>query len=522
MLLIFDCCHASLAAKTRDHSRLELLAASSAKGVTPCPGPHSFTRYLIDELEKALVDSGSLQVDELHTRINRRTVSTTRITPVHFTLRSDPLPSIILRPLLNARSRISPLGAFTFTISVLEPPSKHNIKQLGEWMKRTAPSTVFAVNVDRVVDLSTSLQGFLLDENQAGVRGRFIDNIQPDDKALLLADLREIGRDVADIQVGSSTSTTSSIESTNVRADANIGTAVFKRLEKAVNKLFQSTWSAVSRHSTFQLSSYLTELQNNNVAQQAGISAAANISLLAQDLVTVNASQAAYIPHTDIVHKSLLKEGDQFSLAWRKQEPVVLEIIRYLPNQDGSPPKALQDQFAKTSSMLASPKPDYYRILRCIGYTQETQENWYGLVFETPEGCTLYSTLEAQFSKTPRVPLEIRYRLASSLALSISGLHNVHWVHKGIRSENILFFRRAKEAGIKFDQPWLFGFEYTRENSAHSSQQPDYGLERLVYLPPSRWGVPTKRFSYEHDIYTLVSSGNFYANTTEVHVWLTV
>ncbi len=508
VLLIFDCCHASLATKTRDHGTLELLAAASASGVTPCPGPNSFTRYLKDELEKALVETGSLQVSELHVRVNRRTMMTTRITPVHFSMRADPLPSIILRPLSQSRNRISPLGAFTFTVSVLEPPSKHSVRQLGEWMKRTAPSTIFAVKVDRVVDLSTSLQGFLLDENKAGVRGRFIDTLQPKDRALLFADLREMGRDVADAQISSVVSPTSMSlpASTGVENNIDLGRAVFRRLENGVNRLFQSTWSAVSSHPAFQVNFGLAELENNQAAQQAGLFAAANMSLLAQNLVHIDVPQVDFIPCDSIIYKKFLKEGDRFSLATQKEQSIVLEIIRYSPNQDGFPPKALKDQFARTSSLLASPKPEYYRVLRCVGYTQEKQENWYGLAFEVPEECTLYSTLEAEFSKTPRVPLETRYRLVYSLALSVSGLHNVKWVHKGIRSENILFFRKSREANARLDQPWLFGFEYTRENSAHSSQQPDFRLQRLVYLPPSRWGTPTEKFTYAHDIYTLVRS----------------
>ena len=510
VLLVFDCCHASLATKARHEGKLELLAASSAAGVTPCPGPNSFTRYFKDELEKAVSETGSLQVDELHVRVNRRTMETTRITPVHFNMRSDPPQSITLRPLSQPQNKLSPLGAFTFTVSVSEAPSQHNIRQLGEWMKRTAPSTIFAINVDKVVDLSTSLQGFLLDEDRAGVEGRFIDTLQPMEKATLLAELRKLGYNVADASLSStfpSTPTTSPLAIMSTETSPNLGTTIFQRFERGVNGLFQSTWSAVSRHPAFQSDTGLERLEHNEAAQRAGISAAASMSVLAQNPTPLSVSEAAFIPCDGIIPKRLIKDDDRFSLAMdtEKDRPIILEIIRYSPDEDRPPTKELDDQFAKTSSLLARPKPEYYRILRCVGYTHNKDESWYGLGFEIPKGYALYSTLESQFTKTPRVPLERRYDLAYSIALSISALHNVHWVHKGIRSENVLFFRKKGDAGARLDQPWLFGFEYTRDNAADSSKDTDYRLHRLIYLPPSRWGKPAEKFTYEHDVYALVS-----------------
>ena len=141
-----------------------------------------------------------------------------------------------------------------------------------------------------------------------------------------------------------------------------------------------------------------------------------------------------------------------------------------------------------------------------MGFCCEEKQGWYGLVFELPEEFHKPIRLRDLFGKTPRVSLEIRYSLAYTVALALGGLHSVHWVHKGIRSENILFFTdTAGSAHVRHHEPWLFGFENTREDSEASSKQADYRLGRRIYFPPSRWGTPSEKFSYRHDVYALVS-----------------
>ncbi|EXJ71729.1 uncharacterized protein A1O5_05538 [Cladophialophora psammophila CBS 110553] len=511
VLFIFDCCHASQAAKNRRKGSLELLAASSAGGQTPCPGKYSFTRYLVDELQKALVEKNGLQVDELHARINRRVMHTTRVTPVHFTLRPDPAPSILLRPHSRSPSTASPLGALTITVSVLEPPSRHSIQKLGDWIKRTAPNSISGIKVDRVVDLSGSLRDFLLDDGKAGISGRFIDSLGPKDKGLLLTDLNKLSQNIVDarisetIQVAGSAITTSSPEP-NTAADGStpLGSSIFQKFEMTAQKLFQNVWNATSKHPTFQRGDLKT-LQQNEVAQQAGLTTTIGLSLLARDEEQVPDPEPKFIPCEDFIHKRLLGDNDRFSLATKNDQLVIVEIVRYLQGEDGSPPQSMKAQFPKTSSFLSRPKPEYFQILRCIGYTQDKSEGWYGLAFSIPEGSSTHSTLEGQFGQSPRVPLEIRYRLAYRIALSLYGLHSVGWIHKGIRSENILFFHKSKnnDKTSALDQPWLFGFEYARETGQSSSQQPEFRMNRLLYLPPSRWGTPSAKFGPEHDIYSL-------------------
>lgn len=503
VLFVFDCCHASLAAKDRNKGKLELLAASPGGGTTPCPGPFSFTQHFVDELQAARKEGKGLQVVELHNLIHQKSEQT----PVYFNLRSEPENSILLRPLklgsgndsgTGPVDKVAPGSAFTFTISVLEPPSKRNVQQLGEWIKTTAPKAVSAISVDRIIDLSNGLQEFVLDEDKAGVKGRLLDYLSPAERALLISQFRGLGEPCVHAWAAQP-----ALEEENLVAERPLegktqqsGLDMLQDLEERATKISQTVWSLVGRHPAYQSASDLERLKENPVAQLAGISEAARLNLLAQDLTIPSAS---YIPPEKIIFKRLMKEGEQFRFGATGNRQIIVEIVKYIPSSsDASLDLENQKPLIKMCSLLANAKPEYYRILPCVGYTHEKFESWYGLIFEIPEEMHSYSTLLSEFKKSPRVPLETRYWLAYTLALSLFGLHSVHWVHKGIQAENILFFKQ------RHTEPWLFGFEYSREDSRASSNDVDYRLKRSIYFTPSRWGKPTEKFSFKHDIYAFV------------------
>lgn len=511
VLFVFDCCHASLAAKERNKGKLELLAASPAGGVTPCPGPFSFTQHFVEELQTARKQKNRLQVVELQYLIHQKSEQT----PVYFNLRIEPENSILLRPLqdktsddfdLGSIDKVSPGSAFTFTISVLEPPSKRNVQQLGEWIKTTAPKAVSAITVDRIIDLSNGLQEFVLDEDKAGVKGRLLGYLSSAERDLLMSQFRGLGETCVNAwatpQVsGASLVTGAPLEINNQQ----IGLNMLQDLEERNTQISQIVWSLIGRLPAYQTISDLERLKENPTAQHAGISEAARLNLLAQDLTIPTAS---YIPPENIIYKRIMKKGgEQFMLDKTGNRQIIVEIVRYTSSSsdDSLDLETQEKPLIKMCSLLSNPKPEYYRILPCVGYTHEVFQKWYGLIFELPMELYLYSTLRSEFQKSPRVPLETRYWLAYTLALSLFGLHTVHWVHKGVQSENILFFNQAKTVKQRQYEPWLFGFEYSREDSMASAKSGDFRLKRCIYFPPSRWGKPTEKFSYKHDIYTFVS-----------------
>ncbi len=87
-------------------------------------------------------------------------------------------------------------------------------------------------------------------------------------------------------------------------------------------------------------------------------------------------------------------------------------------------------------------------------------------------------------------------------------------VHESFRSENILFFApQAKDTNdtayadasekVDLNQPWIFGFEFSRPDTFFSAGFIDTCPDRDVYRHPERQGQPLTTFKKMHDIYSL-------------------
>lgn len=507
VFLVFDCCYASLATKTRDEGRLELLFAAGASAKTPRPGPFSFTQFFVEELKKACQQRNGLRVTELHKLIDKHAEQT----PILFNMRSDPKPSILLRPLGRGfrgapgdlAGEGGPLAAFTFTVSVVEPPSKRTIREFGDWIKSSAPRTISAVKIDKIIDLSNGLQEFVLGKNMSGIKGRFLDSLEQTNQQLVASEMHRIGEVIARTRMASTYQPTLETEPNGSRSLAGIqGLAVgaFRAIEEHVSKLSRTVLSLLSNHSNFQRKSDLENLARNPAAQVAGIKPAAEMSLLALDMISPSA--VTPLPLGSVRYDRLYTADDQFLSGHYEEVRVIVETVKHAPS---TPHSALDRRLAKICSFLAQLIPAQIQILPCLGYMTDTREDSAGLVFKMPPGLLKYSSLRQRFKKTARVPIEIRYRMACSLAITLQGLHAVRWVHRRIRTDNILFFGKTGDAEYELNEPWLFSYEGARENAVLSSMQADFRLDSRVYLPASRWGAPSDKFSYQHDIYAFVS-----------------
>ncbi|KUL83513.1 hypothetical protein ZTR_10824 [Talaromyces verruculosus] len=116
--------------------------------------------------------------------------------------------------------------------------------------------------------------------------------------------------------------------------------------------------------------------------------------------------------------------------------------------------------------------------------------------------------------------LDKRFKVARTLAKAIYCLHSAEWLHKGIRSSNIVFLPPAQtdtgttQADVQFNHAYLVGFECSRPNSQDEGTENIAGTEDSnLYRHPAAQGLPkadpdsylgdTGRFSKNHDIYSL-------------------
>jgi Prion-inhibition and propagation len=96
--------------------------------------------------------------------------------------------------------------------------------------------------------------------------------------------------------------------------------------------------------------------------------------------------------------------------------------------------------------------------------------------------------------------LEVRFDLAYKLASAMSLMHASKWLHKGFRSDNVLFLNDASGNPV-VNQPFLTGFEYSRPEtqvSLRDRQTDRFDLD-LYYHPD----LPMHDFNRIHDIYSL-------------------
>ena len=93
-----------------------------------------------------------------------------------------------------------------------------------------------------------------------------------------------------------------------------------------------------------------------------------------------------------------------------------------------------------------------------------------------------------------------QFSLGYTLASALSLFHACKWIHKGFRSDNILFFAKESE-DVCIRSPQITGFEYSRpEDQASLGNQLGESPELDVYYHPNAF---IQDFNYVRDIYSL-------------------
>jgi hypothetical protein len=173
------------------------------------------------------------------------------------------------------------------------------------------------------------------------------------------------------------------------------------------------------------------------------------------------------------------------------------------------------DDLARMIHSASERHPDLH-TLDCLGYTDDTMTNRYGLVYKAPHASS--SSLNALIlSNDLRTPdLGDRFKLAHSLAVALWSLHSLDWLHKSLCSSNILFFPSAFSASATratavaasipdISAPYVLGFDSSRpdgigEMSVASKNPAASDLHRH---PSSLNGMSRKPYCKSFDIYSL-------------------
>ncbi|KIN00702.1 hypothetical protein OIDMADRAFT_29778 [Oidiodendron maius Zn] len=178
------------------------------------------------------------------------------------------------------------------------------------------------------------------------------------------------------------------------------------------------------------------------------------------------------------------------------------------------PSKVFVERMERLGKLLSVPKvaENGFNTLQCIGIIrQDSPSKRFAFVFQLPIGLpepTLnMDNLPIDLSQVvtsstlKRPTLGQKFKLARALAETVFQFHSANWLHKSIRSENVLLWCRS--TAVEYSKPYLVGFEFSRDEKDRSTTEQDDILARNIFRHPDRHGPPEERFTSIHDIYAL-------------------
>jgi hypothetical protein len=186
---------------------------------------------------------------------------------------------------------------------------------------------------------------------------------------------------------------------------------------------------------------------------------------------------------------------------------VLIEEKRVQPKMKAK----LKSRVETLMHLLSQPPTPSFRTLPCLGYTEE--QGGFRLIFEFPSDCvpntsaeqplTLLSVLSRSHGPLPDVGT--RLHLAVQVCETLLSFHTAGWLHKDVRSENILLISRSSdESTYRLGRPYLCGFSFARQVSpTEISEQPSADLSRDIYRHAEALGEPSESFERYMDAYSL-------------------
>lgn len=242
------------------------------------------------------------------------------------------------------------------------------------------------------------------------------------------------------------------------------------------------------------------------------------------------------ITETEPYGKPVAVEYKAYGLPPAAGEETLQNLLRVKTNIRTLATVLLNSAFVEEnqSSAESSMSAPVLHTFQCIGYIDEPEKNRMAFVFQLPTVAaslgdlqTLHAFIEeldARKRPANLLPLEQRFVLAHNLCMTILNLHGSGWVHKSIRSTNMILLP-GDSPEFSFDEtptppsrviPYVTGFEFSRPALAATEVGFDFDIDRNLYRHPTRQGYPTESFNKLHDLYALG------VVLLEIGVWRTV
>jgi hypothetical protein len=189
---------------------------------------------------------------------------------------------------------------------------------------------------------------------------------------------------------------------------------------------------------------------------------------------------------------------------------VVLEWKEYDRNIKPRDEAVLNVNLYRLAACLEASSSDFH-TLKLLGYVRDPDPRFgnprIGLLYRCPadpEASSQFETLLDRLKRTRMSSSEIpalgsRFKLAHTLATAVYHLLASGWLHKGLRSRNILLFQRTSLA-----HPYLVGFDHSRpDHPKEASVRNEAVLEFDRYRHPSYLRNQEQRYQKRYDVYAL-------------------
>ncbi|KAF4536934.1 MOSC domain-containing protein [Lasiodiplodia theobromae] len=479
-----------------DKGRFEVLAASAKGVLTPEPGKHSFTAFLLREL-RGRIEEG-VTVRDLAGILSENDKITA--TPYYVDLartKATSTPIKKLKVTLDPRFMRKPSGYLMFRVSLTDDLTG---RQIADWLKTAPPESVTAVNIEAVVTKARRLQKNL--SSEAFPPGSLLSKLPLHEQQLILRELQSLNTTM---------SATAGLEQDQLmQADKQSISDDLQPMKYRVLAPRDDVQEPVPSN----LEGKDVGKMDPSIADSAGTTEAASLrSLLIREKAITKSLEL------DIHSIRDIDSSKRFGTGLLNDRQVLTEFFDFAEDPEtGNPYDETVQQLINLTAVLCHSKGPRYHILPCVGYVHDKLTHTFGLVFEPPLLSNLEkgpTTLHQMFDLEPFVPLGHRFRLAHALSVALESFHRIEWVHKEIRSDNLAFMplATASDSGIPGSQalagdvdlaaPWLFGFEYARAEAAGTLRDEDHNIDNNLYRHPDLWGKPQVDFTKAHDIYSL-------------------
>jgi len=204
---------------------------------------------------------------------------------------------------------------------------------------------------------------------------------------------------------------------------------------------------------------------------------------------------------TNITQKSLNLNVAQ---GFYDGQPVWIEYKDVPPRMKGK----LSSRVKNLALLLAGTKTPSFHTLRCQGFLEE--EARFVFIYQWPETSINPISTKPQFALSltelirdaknfASTSITNRLQVARELCKTVLAFHTAGWLHKDIRSDNVMFFH---ENG--WSMPYLTGFSFSRQDSpSEISEQPSQEPLADIYRHPHALGEPSTSFQKYMDMYSL-------------------